>query len=567
MWAYIQNKIEPDIQEWLGTQDPLTFEVPDRLEHGHLSVPVFKMSKLKKMPPPALAKALADHLLSQNFDFVEKVVSVSGFVNFFFTPEFLQQVLLDKGFDPKSFSSSKPKEASKKILIDFSSPNVAKPMHVGHLRATVIGQAICNLAKFLGHEVVGLNHIGDWGVQFGRVALAYEMWGHEYDFEKDAFGSLYALYVRIHQESKDNKELSEKGSLYFKRLEEGDPKLQKLWTYFVDISLKSYDEIYKKLGVHHDLVRGESFYNDRLPKVINALKEKHLLKEDQGAHIVDVGDKLPPCLILKGDGASLYATRDLASLFYRFQELKVDLNLYVTGADQLLHFKQVFEVAARLGMDWKSKSHHIHFGLYNFKDAKMSSREGNVVFLKDLISQAEQRVLDLMKDRNLDPQVQQKVASQVAVGAIVFNDLLGDRTQNVDFNWESVLNFQGNTGPYVQYTYVRCLRLLEKGGLDPGSPFDSQGAAPFKESTEALLVKHLLGFEKAVEGAFENYKPHILATYILELCQKFNHFYNTHRILDQPQDILKLRLALTHSVKEALEQGLHILGVPCPKVM
>ena len=552
-------------------------ETPKDPSHGQLSLPVFFLAKELRQAPAQIAKDLADKANQELSDQakqgsvriqpIEKVEALSGFVNFHFRAAYLQQVVsqsLLQAAEEQIGASGRGK--GKRIVIDYSSPNVAKPMSIGHLRATVIGQAICNLARSQGFEVLGLNHLGDWGVQFGKLAWAYQNWGQEYDFKEKPFESLYAIYVRFHAEAETNKELEEEGAKTFKRLEDGDEEVLALWKWFVEISMKEYQRLWDLLGVKHDLVKGESFYNDRLKPTEKLLEEKGLLEESDGAMVVRLDEEnIPPCLIRKSDGASLYATRDLASAIYRMEELKADMNLYVVGVDQSLHFKQVFKVLDKMGYSWAKDCHHISFGMYRFKDqGKMSTRRGNVIFLEDVLNKAVELVQKIIEEKNPQLPNKNEVAKQVGIGAIVFNDLFYDRVRNVDFDWERVVDFEGDSGPYVQYTYVRCWSLMQKYSQNIESEFKLELDSP----EEKELLMFLMRYDEVLNLAFESFKPHLVANYLLDLCRCFGHFYHRHRILNASEpELVAARMSLVHATEKVLKSGLSILNMQAPRAM
>jgi arginyl-tRNA synthetase len=539
-------------------------EGPKSAGHGHIALPVFAWAKEFKKAPPLLAQELATRLAADKPTGLEQIQAVSGFVNFTFSTAFVQDLLSRRILEARGQVGHSASGAGKKLLIDFSSPNVAKPMHVGHLRATVIGQAIVNLARTQGYEVVGINHLGDWGVQFGKLAWAYMHWGKEYPFEREPFESLYALYVRFHDEAEKRPELEEEGSKVFKRLEDGDPDIHKLWRKFVDISLQDYQRIWDELGVKHDLVRGESFYNDRMQPVERELEHKGLLVESDGAMVVRLDeDGMPPCLIRKSDGASLYATRDLACAIYRMEELKGDLNLYVVGVDQTLHFRQVFKVLEKMGKPWVNRCHHIAFGMYRFKDARISTRKGNAIFLEDVLLKARELARDIIAQKNPDLPDADKVAKQVGIGAVLFNDLMNDRVKDVDFDWDRALDFEGDSGPYVQYCGVRCLSLIRKYG----KPIASRITIELNAPEEKELQRVLLNYQDTLKNAFENFKPHFVAGYLLEVCHRFNQFYTKCRVLGEGAEIEAARMTLVQMVQVVLEEGLKVLGISLPEAM
>ena len=547
------------------------FEIPKELDHGHLSIPVFSLAREMKKAPPVIAKEIANELLTNPIPGVAKVEAVGGYVNFHLNELEIFSTLYSETRKAGEKLGYRRVGEGKTIVIDYSSPNVAKPMHVGHLRATMIGQALRNLAESQGYKVIGLNHLGDWGVQFGKLAYAYKLWGSEYDFKNDAFESLFKLYVRFHQEAEKDPEIEGKGSLTFKKMEDGDPEPLALWRRFVDISLQHFERNWRRLGVKHDLIRGESFYNDRLKGVEELLRAKGLLVESEGAMVVDLSDeKMPPCLILKSDGASLYATRDIASAIYRFDELKADIALYVVGGDQSLHFKQVFSVLRRLGFKWWSQCHHIGFGLYRFKDSelggKMSSRKGQIIRLEDLLNRAVELVKERMMAKATGANIDE-VAEQVGVGAIVFNDLVNDRVRDVEFDWEQALSFEGDSGPYVQYVHVRCVSILAKAGRRMPDDISGDKLRALESSEERRLVKSLMRYEDVLSQAYQNFKPNILANYLLELCADFNHFYHNHKILGGDAAFVDSRLALVWITQSVIRSGLKILSIAAPTEM
>ncbi len=388
-------------------------------------------------------------------------------------------------------------------------------------------------------------------------------WGNEYPFKEKPFESLFQIYVRFHDEAEKNPELEAEGSKIFKRLEDGDPQIRDLWKMFVDISLADYQRIWDMLGIKHDLVRGESFYNDRMKPVEDELTQKGLLEESDGAMIVRLGDDMAPCLIRKADGASLYATRDLASALYRMNELKADVNLYVVGVDQTLHFRQVFKVLGLMGYPWVDKLHHIAFGMYRFKDMKLSTRKGNTIFLEDVFSRAIELVKDIIAKKNPDLANAPQVAKQVGIGAVVFNDLVNDRVKDVDFDWERALSFDGDSGPYVQYCGVRCASLVRKFGKPVPQTFSMDLTTP----EELELLRTLLNYQDTLKNAFEHFKPHILAGYLIEVCHRFGAFYNKCRILGEGDELQAARMTLVQMVHAILEEGLNKLSIELPEAM
>ncbi|MCB0407146.1 MAG: arginine--tRNA ligase [Bdellovibrionales bacterium] len=541
-------------------------ESPKNPEHGHLAFPVFAFAKEWKKAPPVIAQELADKIKANQPALVAQVSPMSGFLNFTLKTQYLMDCLKTTVLDQPENIGRSQAGAGKRVIIDYSSPNVAKPMSIGHLRATVIGQAICNLAKMQGFEVVGLNHLGDWGTQFGKLAWAYQQWNQEYDFKNSPFESLFALYVRFHEEAEKRPELNEFGAETFKKLESGDDEITQLWKWFVEISLKEYDRLWALLGVKHDLVRGESFYNDRLKPTEKLLEDKGLLVESDGAMVVPMDDpKMPPCLIRKSDGASLYATRDIASAIYRMEELKSDIGLYVVGVDQTLHFKQVFEVLSKMGYAWAKDCHHISFGMYQFKNmGRMSSRKGQIIEFEDVVQKAIELVKEIIQEKNPELKSKDKIAEQVGVGAIIFNDLMNDRIKNVEFDWDKVLDFEGNSGPYVQYCNVRCKSLLRKSGYKQW-PKTFQNELKSPEAIQLLWI--LLSYDDVLKNGYKIFKPHIIAMYLLDVCRQFSTFYAKNKILNENDMVQSDLMTLVGATSLILESALGVLNISAPNEM
>lgn len=589
------DQLNAEVQEFLSQFNERKIfdllEKPKNSSHGHLSLPVFTWAKVLKVGPPVVAKVVADGLslqithAQQTADFqIEEISAIAGFINIRFSLLTLfahleSAIRLHRENEQRIGSNQSGR--GRRVVIDYSSPNVAKPMHIGHLRATVVGQAIRNIAETQGYEVIGLNHLGDWGVQFGKLAWAYQNWGSQFDFANNAFQSLFELYVKFHEEAEKDPELEKLGSLTFKKLEDGDVEIQKIWKMFVETTLKENQKILNLLGVEHDLVRGESFYNDRLKSVEAMLARKGLLTVSQGAEVVDLGEDIPPCLIRKTDGASLYATRDLASAIYRHDELKADLNLYVVGFDQSLHFQQVFKVLEKCGFEWSKQCVHIAFGLYRFKEGiKMSTRKGQVVFLQDVLDQAIERTKAVIQQKNpqLTNDEQNQIAEAVGVGAVVFNDLIFDRLKNVEFDWDRILSFEGDSGPYVQYMYVRCASIFRKYQEAKGASFDRKqiknliNTDTLKEALGASgegaeLIRLLLTYDEVLELSFQGFRPNVVAQYLLELCAQFSKFYHNNRILGEAPHIEGLRLSLVDATQTVLKEGLKVLSIRTPEYM
>lgn len=568
MLTVLKRKIAASLTDFWNTDAEkilALFEKPKSEDHGHLSLPVFSLAKTLRKAPPQIAQEITAKIQAENFPELEAVSAVSGYVNFTIRNNYLLQQVFTTVKEKGDKLGHSVSAAGKKLVIDYSSPNVAKPMHIGHLRSAVIGQAIRNLAVTQGYEVIGLNHLGDWGSQFGKLCFAYSKWGKEFPFEKQPFESLYQLYVRFHKETEANPELESQGAAEFKKLEDGDPESVQLWQRFVQISIEEYEKLWSRLGIRFDLVRGESFYNDRLKPIEQELEQKGLLVESEGAMVVDLSDvNLPPCLIRKQDGASLYATRDLASADYRFNELGANVNLYVVGAEQKLHFEQVFAVLKKMGRQWAEQCHHIYFGLIRFKDiGKISSRKGQIIRLSDVLNEAVEKVREKISGRSQNLQDPEKVAEQVGVGAIVFNDLKNDRVKNIEFDWEQALSFEGDSGPYVQYVCVRCTSLLKKYQKTPELKLLAENISP----EESRLANLLTLYPQILTASYQNFKPSLLANYLLDICGAFNRFYHHHRILEGDPALQDTRMSLVFCTREVISHGLAKLSVPTPEEM
>lgn len=537
-------------------------EVPKVYEHGHLAWPVFNCAKLLKQNPMELAKKLAGEL-SASIEGVESVKAVGGFLNFKFQTSKLAEVMNLAATE--KFLSHQTWGANKTVVIDYGSPNVAKKMHIGHLRAINIGQAIRNLAEANGFKVVGLNHLGDWGTQFGKLAWAIEKWGPAMGEKAWTIDGLLELYVRFHEELDKNPKLAEEGAATFLRLEQGDEKIQSIWKKIIEASLKDYDRMFKLLNVKHDLILGESFYNDKLDQVVQMLEAKHLLTESEGAQVVmfDEKEKMPPCLIRKSDGASLYATRDLASAIYRHDVLKGDELIYVVGADQNLHFRQVFRVLELMGFAWSKTCHHVSFGLVRFKEGKMSTRKGLVVHMEDVFDSAIEIASAIVEEKNPGLEDKQENIRKIAIGAVIFNDLINDRVKNVEFDWDRALSTEGDSGPYVQYTAVRCKSILRKVQFQ----WKEMPAKVDWTPEEEKLLFTLMQFQDVVKNSYTNLKPNILAQYLLQVCADFSHFYHHNRVIGVESQIENRRLHLVDLSRRILEEGLGLLNIPAPNMM
>ncbi|MGI6359267.1 MAG: arginine--tRNA ligase [Bacillota bacterium] len=537
-------------------------EIPPNSQMGDLAFPCFPLARELRKAPPAIAQDLTQRISPPQA--VQECRAVGGYLNFFLDKQQLaQQVLQAVSKSGNAFGNSDQGEG-KNIVIDFSSPNIAKPFGVGHLPTTMIGNSISKLYQALGYNVVRINHLGDWGTQFGTLIVAYLKWGDNDPLEEDPVQKLYRLYVRFHQEEEQHPELRDEARSWFKRLEEGDESARRLWDLFCTTSLRTLQALYQRLGVEFDHYTGESFYVDMLPETIQRVQAAGITEVSDGALIVPLGDDLPPCLLQKSDGATLYATRDLAALFYRHQQFNPERLLYVVAMDQSLHFQQLKLVLGRMGLGWADDVVHIPFGLVRLPQGKMSTRRGQMVLFEDLLEEAISRIDAIIAEKNPGLQNRQQVAEDVALGAIIFSNLKNSRIKDIIFDWNEMLNFDGETGPYLQYTHARALSVLRKAGSAGSVGEDLSGIAD--QESQAVL-KLLSQFPEVIERAAQAYEPSTLSRYVLDLAQAFNRFYNSCRILGEAPAIEQSRLALVAATATVLRRGLELLGMKAPEQM
>ena len=535
----------------------MLIERPKNAKMGDYAFPAFALAKIEHKNPALIAKDIAEKISDDNFTSIQ---AVGPYVNFAINHAKLVNATLNDVLTEKDhFGDQKLGEGN--VPIDMSSPNIAKPMSMGHLRSTVIGNSIAKTLEKVGYTPIKINYLGDYGTQFGKLITAYRLWGNEEDVKKDPINNLFHYYVKFHEEAEKDPKLEDEGRAAFKKLENGDEEEIKLWKWFREVSLQEFNRIYKELGVTFDSYNGEAFFNDKMQPVVDELKEKGLLEESRGAQVVNLGEDENPALILKSDGSSLYMTRDLAAALYRKKEYDFVMSLYVAGGEQSGHFKQLKQVLKKMGYDWSDNIHHIPFGLITQGGKKLSTRKGNVVFLdkvlKDAVSLAEQQIEE--KNPNLSNKGQ--VAHDVGVGAVVFHDLKNDRMDNFDFDLEEVVRFEGDTGPYVQYTNARAQSILRKANQEI-----SMDNLSLDDDWSFAVAKALADFPSIVEKASEKFEPSIIAKYALDLSKKFNKYYANVRILDE-DDQLNARLALVQATSIVLTEALRLLGVNAPKEM
>lgn len=534
---------------------------------GDYAIPCFKFAKTMRKSPAIIAEELAANFKTD--EVITKVIAVNGYLNFTvnraaFTKSVVGEILL-KGEEYGASDIG----AGKTVCIDYSSINIAKPFHIGHLSTTVIGGALYRIYNFLGYKAVGINHLGDYGTQFGKLIYAYKTWGNKEAVEKGRIKELMRLYVKFHEEAEKDKTLDGLAREYFKLIEQGDKECVELFKWFKELTLKDVEKVYKELNIKFDSYAGESFYNDKMEPVIKELEEKGLLKESQGAKIVDLEPYgMPPCLILRSDGASLYATRDLAAAIYRKDAYDFYKCLYVVAYQQNLHFKQLFKVLELMGKPWAKDMVHVAFGMVSLEEGTMSTRKGNVVFLEDVIAKCNEKAYSIINAKNPDLENKEEVAKAVGTGAVIFGALINSRIKDIVFSYDKALNFDGETGPYCQYTYARAASVLSKAGLaDAGADkfnFDEAELSP----VEYDLVNILSNFPDTVKAAAEKYEPSLVTRYAVDLSSAFNKFYFDCKILGAESDnIRNFRLALTKATKTTLKNALSLLGIKTPEKM
>ena len=536
-------------------------EYPPDSKMGDLALPCFKLSKLLRNSPVRIAQIIAEEFSSAA---VAKAEAVNGYFNIFLDGEYLATKAVKETKEKGESFGAPALGEGKTVVLDYSSPNVAKPFHIGHLGTTVIGHSLKKLHEFAGYKCVGINYLGDWGTQFGKLITAYRKWGNKEDVEARGIDALVELYVRVNNAISGNEEqgipadpaLADEARAEFRKMEEGDEENIALWKWFVEISLIEYKKTYNQLGIEFDSYKGESFYTDKMPAEVQKLRDMGLLKIDDGASIVDLEEYgMPPCLILKRDGSTLYPTRDIAAAVYRKNTYDFDKAIYVTSAGQSLHFAQWFKVVELMGYDFYDKLVHVPYGTVSINGAKLATRTGNVILLKDLFATAIEKVAGIMEEKNPNLANKEKIAEQIGVGAVVFYYLSNNRIRDINFVMEDALSFDGNTGPYVQYTYARTCSVLQKGGA-----YSVDGALAVTAAEEADLAKTLLRFEETVLDAIESYEPSVITRYILDVAGAFNRFYHNCSILGAESEQVKAtRLALTEATKTVLGNAFELI--------
>ena len=541
-------------------------ETPPNSDMGDYAFPCFSLAKILKKSPQIIATELKEKIsIDEN---VEKLEVSGGYLNFYINKLILTETVLKEISEKENKYGANNSGEGKNVIVEYSSPNIAKPFHIGHLRNTVIGAALYNIYKYLGYNVTGINHLGDYGTQFGKMIEAYNRWGTEYDFSEKPIDKFMELYVRINELCKEDESVLEICRDNFRKIEEKDPKYVKLWEWFRDLSLKEFQRIYDLLGVKFDSLNGEAFYSDKIDEVEAILEKNGVLRDSEGAKIVDLEDKgLGVCMIKKSNGSTIYATRDLAAILYRSRTYDFDKCLYVVAYEQNLHFKQIFEVAKYLDIPEKCLNglEHVAYGMVRLKSGKMSTREGNVIKVDELLQEAIDRVEKVIEEKNPDMENKNEEATKIGIGAVIFSNLCSTLIKDQVFDWDIVLNFNGETGPYIQYIYVRTKSVLEKAGNIPTINDVDFEVLQDKESLD--VISKLYNFENALNMVVEKNEPSILARYLVELSKSYSNFYNENKIIDDDIKVRNARVFLSKMVGTVLKNGAGLLGIKMPNKM
>ena len=541
-------------------------EIPPNTDLGDFAFPCFKLAKVMRKAPPAIAAELKEKI--ETDEYISKVEIVGGYLNFYINRMAITENVLREIENAGEKFGANNSGDGKNIVIDFSSPNIAKPFHIGHLRNTVIGSALYNIYKYLGYNTTGVNHLGDYGTQFGKMIEGYKRWENEYNLEENPIDQCMDIYVRINNLCKEDEEVLEKCRENFKKIEEGDPYCVEMWNKFKDLSLKEFQKIYGMLGVTFDSYNGEAFYSDKMDEVVEKLENAGILKDSEGAKIVDLEDKgLGICMIKKSNDSTTYATRDLAAVLYRAKTYDFDKCLYVVAYEQNLHFKQIFEVAKHLGIPEKSLNglEHVAYGMVRLTTGKMSTREGTVVKVDALLQEAIDRVEKVIEEKNPDMENKHEEAKKIGLGAVIFNNLSTSIIKDLVFDWDIALNFNGETGPYIQYVYVRTKSVLEKAGYVPN--IDEVKFDLLQDKVSQNVITTLYNFENVLMNVVDKNEPSLLARYLIELAQNYSNFYNENKIIDDDKDVQNARVYLSKCVGQVLKTGAGLLGIQMPNKM
>ncbi len=538
-------------------------EVPPKRDMGDFAFPCFSLAKTLRKAPPVIAQDIAGRFPLQ--DGIARVEAVSGYVNVFLDAEAVARETLRSVASAGSRYGASDEGQGRVVCMDYSSINIAKPFHIGHLSSTVIGHSLYRIYGFLGYKPIGINHLGDWGTQFGKLIVAFQRWGDKDAIEAGGIKELLTIYVRFHDEAEKDDALNDEARAAFKRIEDGDPEALTLFQWFKDITLRDVGKIYDVLGIVFDSYAGESFYNDKMDRVVDELEKSGLLVLDQGAWVVNFPEKdhMPPCLVRKADGASLYITRDIAAALYRKEHYDFYKSLYIVAYQQNLHFKQLFRVVGMMGYDWAKDMEHVAFGMVSIEEGTLSTRSGRVLFLQDVFEKATEKALELIEEKSPDLENKREVAAQIGVGALVYGTLSASRIKDINFSWDRTLNFEGETGPYCQYTHARACSVLRKAETLPAEV----DYAELSDDYAQALIKLIAAFPEAVQRACAENEPFVVTRAVTEIAQAYNKFYFEQRILDAPPSTRAARLALTDAARQTIANGLYLIGIAAPERM
>ncbi|MBV1819156.1 arginine--tRNA ligase [Anaerosalibacter bizertensis] len=557
-------KIISGLDEKLDEKEIMSLiEVPPSYEMGDYAFPCFKLAKIFRKAPNLIAEEISNKI--QENSYFEKIENAGPYVNFFIDRAVLAETVLEEIKDEKERYGSSNIGKGKTVIVEYSSPNIAKPFHIGHIRTTIIGHALYRIYSFLGYDTVAINHLGDYGTQFGKLIVAYKKWGDRSVIEKDPINELLKLYIKFHEEVEKEPSLDNEARKWFKKLEDGDNEATELWKWMREISLEEFNKVYDMLGIEFDSFTGESFYSDKMSKVVEELQNKGLLVKSEGADIVDLEPyNMPPALIRKSDGSTLYITRDIAAAIYRKEHYDFYKNIYVVGSEQKLHFDQWRKIIDLMGYDWAEDCIHVTFGMVRLEEGTMSTRKGRVVFLEDVFKKAIEKTKDIIKERNPKLENKEEVAKQVGIGAIVFQELFNSRIKDYVFSWDKTLSFEGETGPYVQYAHARANSLLKKGEFSVEDRIDY---SLLNKEEEIDIIRLLYDFPKTIINSSEKNEPSFITRHITEIAKNFNRFYHNCPILNEEEDLRKARLHLVYATKLVLNTGLLLLGIEAPDKM
>lgn len=539
-------------------------EIPPNVDMGDYAFPCFRLAKEFRKAPNQIALDLAEKM--ETPDSVKEIKSLGGYVNFFLNKDIWVKDVIGKCLTEGESFGKNGYGQNRTTIVEYSSPNIAKPFHIGHIRTTVIGHALHRLYKFLGFNTIAINHLGDYGTQFGKLIVAYKAWGDRELIEKDPINELLKLYIEFHEKAEQNPEMEDAAREWFKKLEDQDEEAKELWQWIRDVSLKEFNKVYEMLGIEYDSFAGESFYSDKMPRVIEMMENKGILQDSQGAKIVDLEEyNMPPALIMKKDGSTLYITRDIAAAIYRKETYDFYKNIYVVGTPQELHFRQWKKVVELMGNEWAKDCVHVQFGTVSLEEGTLSTRKGRVVFLEDVLNRAIEKTKEIIVQKNPDLENLDLVAKQVGVGAIVFQELSNSRIKDYQFSWERTLSFEGETGPYVQYTHTRCCSLLRKVEITPQIDIDYTILSQNEDVMD--IVRVLDSFEDVLLRAQSKNEPHHVARFALDLAQAFNKFYHDNHIINSEESHKKAYISVVESTRVALKNALWILGMEAPEKM